>query len=111
MSWVDEIEDGFGWVEDARLRRTGHALAVDGSAVEVVDTLARHAKRKSLALVGHEPSMGVLAARLIGQRRPLAFKKGAVACIEVDALPVTRPGTLQWFLPPRLLRQLAGKKG
>lgn len=88
-----------------------HALAVDGSAVEVVDTLARHAKRRSLALVGHEPSMGTLAARLLGQRRPLAFKKGAVACLEVEALPVTRPGTLQWFLPPRLLRQLAGKKG
>ena len=30
MGWVDEIEDGFGWVEDARLRRTGHALTADG---------------------------------------------------------------------------------
>ena len=30
MSWVDEIEDGFGWVADERLSRTAHALAVDG---------------------------------------------------------------------------------
>lgn len=86
-----------------------HALAVEGSPVEVIDTLARHAKRKRLALVGHEPAIGLLAARLTGQRRAIAFRKGAVACVEVDALPLARPGTLLWFLPLRLLRKLAAR--
>ena len=30
------------------------------------------------------PSIGEIAARLIGAREPLAFKKGSVCCIEVD---------------------------
>lgn len=87
---------------------TMHALAVEGSPVEVIDTLARYAKRPRVALVGHMPSIGDLAARLAGQRRGLDFKKGAVACIELDGLPPTGPGTLAWFLPPRLLRRLGG---
>lgn len=87
-----------------------HALAVGGSMADVIDTLGRTVRRQHIALVGHEPAIGVLAARLTGQRRPLAFKKGAVACVELDALPPTRPGTLQWFLPPRLLRRLASDR-
>ena len=86
-----------------------HALA-EGQALEVVDTLARCAKRKRLALVGHEPGLGEVAARLLGHRKALAFKKGGVACIRVDALPLPRPGQLIWFMPPRVLRLLGGAK-
>ena len=91
----------------ARPRITNmHALAVNGQAQEVVDGLARYAKRRALALVGHEPLLGEVAARLIGSRRALAFKKGGVCAIDVAALPVLAPGTLLWFLPPRLIRAL-----
>lgn len=83
-----------------------HALA-EGSATEVVETLARHARRKHLALVGHAPGIGEIAARLIGSRRPLEFKKGAIACVEVEALPLARPGTLRWFLTLRMLQRMA----
>jgi phosphohistidine phosphatase len=81
------------------------ALAVDGRVSGVLEDLARFARRPELALVGHAPDIGQLAARLIGARLPLEFKKGAVCCIEVEALPASR-GTLRWFLPPRLLREL-----
>jgi phosphohistidine phosphatase len=84
-----------------------HALAVEGSPVEVIDTLARYARRQRLALVGHAPAIGLLAARLTGHRRAFEFRKGAIACIEVDALPPTGPGILQWLLPLRLLRRMA----
>jgi hypothetical protein len=30
VRFVDEIEEGFGWIESEQLRRTSHALAVDG---------------------------------------------------------------------------------
>ena len=49
---------------------------------------------------------GEVAARLLGHRKALDFKKGGVACIEVEALPLPRPGVLVWFMPPRAL--LAG---
>lgn len=83
-----------------------HALAVEGNPLEVIDTLSRYAKRKHLVLVGHAPSIGQVAARLVGQRRVFDFKKGSIACVEVEALPLPRPGELRWFLPPRLLRRI-----
>ena len=43
-------------------------------------------------LQGHEPALGAVAARLLGHRKALQFKKGGVACIEVEALPLPAPG-------------------
>jgi len=83
------------------------ALAPAGTAAAVYHELARHAKKGSIALVGHEPNIGELAARLIGSRTPLEFKKGAVCCIDLEGLPPKAIGSLRWFLPPRMLRKLA----
>jgi phosphohistidine phosphatase len=83
------------------------SLAPAGTAPAVMQDLNRHAKKGSIALVGHEPNIGELAARLIGARAPLAFKKGAVCRIDFDVLPPKGTGTLSWFVPPRLLRKLA----
>ena len=57
-------------------------------------------------MVGHEPCLGELAARLLGMRKPLEFKKGAICRIDVTALPPTGPGRLRWFLTPRILRTM-----
>jgi phosphohistidine phosphatase len=70
--------------------------------------LARLPLVTGVALVGHEPSIGMVAARLLGARDPIGFKKGAVCRIDVATLPPTEPGQLQWFLPPRVLRALGG---
>jgi len=51
----------------------GHAPAV------VMAQLAKAAKRRRIALVGHEPDLSELAAHLIGARRPLPFRKAACA--------------------------------
>src|SRR3954447_22186497 len=42
------------------------ALAPDGTSAAVIQELARYAKKRAVALVGQEPSLGELAARLIG---------------------------------------------
>jgi hypothetical protein len=34
------------------------------------------------------------------------FKKGAVCRIDIDALQLSSPGTLRWFLTPRILRSI-----
>jgi phosphohistidine phosphatase len=82
------------------------ALAPGPGAEEVVAELARAAKRRRIALVGHEPGIGELAAHLIGAPRPLPFRKGAVCRIDINGFTGQHPGTLVWFVPPRALRQL-----
>jgi phosphohistidine phosphatase len=81
-----------------------HALAVGGRAAAVVDYLSKLTRRRGVVLVGHAPLIGEVAAKLVGARRAIEFRKGAACCVELDALPPTRAGALRWFLPPRVLR-------
>ena len=82
------------------------ALAPDGSPVAVIAELEKYSKKKHIALVGHEPGVGDLGAKLAGMRREMEFKKGAICRIDVESLPPKGPGALRWFLPPKLLRNL-----
>ena len=86
---------------------TSDSLAPAGTPAAVMQELARHARKARIALVGHEPNLGELAARLIGARSAIQFKKGAICRIDFDVLPPKGLGQLQWFLPPRVLRKIA----
>ena len=87
---------------------TLEALAPGGTAGAVIEAIGRHGRRhRRLALVGHEPDLGELAARLLGMRGQVEFRKGAVCAIDLDAALPGGPGTLRWLLPPRALRRLA----
>lgn len=81
------------------------SLAPAGTPAAVMQELGRHPRKARIALVGHEPNIGELAARLIGARSPIEFKKGAICRIDFDVLPPKSPGMLRWFLPPRILKQ------
>jgi phosphohistidine phosphatase len=84
------------------------ALAPGGKFGAVAEAVGRHAKRhRRLALVGHEPDLGELAARFLGARGHVEFRKGAVCAIDVDGAMPAGPGTLRWLLPPKVLRRLA----
>ena len=80
------------------------SLAPGGTSVEVMQEIAKQASKGRVALVGHEPNIGELAARLIGARSPIEFKKGAICRIDFDGLPPKSVGMLRWFLPPRILK-------
>jgi phosphohistidine phosphatase len=82
------------------------ALAPAGTPAAVIDEIVKHHKKTRIALVGHEPNLGELAARLIGAKTPIPFKKGAICRIDFDVLPPKGLGELRWFLPPRVLRKL-----
>jgi phosphohistidine phosphatase len=82
------------------------ALAPDGSSAAVLAELENQAKRKRIAIVGHEPGIGELGARLIGTRHEMEFKKGAIARVDVEQLPPKGPGVLRWFISPKFLRAL-----
>jgi phosphohistidine phosphatase len=81
-----------------------------GAAAEsLIAYLARHASRKRVLVIGHEPDLSELAGRLIGagRRAHLALKKGGCCLITFDEFPPKSPGKLIWWLTPRVMRRLA----
>ena len=44
-------------------------------------------RKASIAIVGHEPNLGELAARLLGAKGAIEFKKGAVCRIDFEVFP------------------------
>jgi phosphohistidine phosphatase len=86
--------------------RPTDALAPAGTTAGVLKELGQHMRMARIALVGHEPNIGELAATLIGARAPLPFKKGAVCRIDFEIFPPKGVGSLIWFATPKMLRSL-----
>jgi phosphohistidine phosphatase len=78
------------------------AMEPGGRFADLLAELGAQSRRGVVALVGHEPSISQFAARLLGARGTLEFKKGGIARIDVDAFPPTGPGRLVWLVPPRV---------
>lgn len=80
-----------------------------GGFEEVTEALAAHSDRETVAIVGHEPQLSALLARLLGTPADdrLTFRKGGAALVDLPG-PLDGGGRLVWYLPPRLLRELAG---
>lgn len=85
------------------------ALRPGGSAEALIAFLAKRPNRKRVLVVGHEPDLGEMAARLVGAglHANLPFKKGGCCLITFDSFPPKSPGRLVWWLTPRLMRKLA----
>ena len=81
-------------------------LAAGNPAAAAIDALAGREDVGSVALVGHEPGIGELAARLVGAQTPFVFKKGGVCRIDFDGPARASAGELRWFATPRMLRCL-----
>ncbi len=79
-----------------------------GAVDNIVAVLKVHPHDAIVAIVGHEPLLSELLARLLGASHGerLAFKKGGAALVDLpDGLSAA--GRLIWFLKPRILRTLA----
>lgn len=85
------------------------ALRPGGDPEALITFLAKRSNRRHVLVVGHEPDLGELAARLIGAGRSanVPFKKGGCCLISFSEFPPKTPGRLVWWLTPRLLRKLA----
>jgi len=82
-------------------------LLPDSSIKKLMAHLARYNSLSSILLVGHEPDLGRFASNLLGAGVSiLEFKKGSIACIEIDCLPPIATGRLLWLLTPRQARAL-----
>jgi phosphohistidine phosphatase len=64
-----------------------------------------------VAVVGHEPHLGMLITWLISGRREshVTLEKGGVCMLEIDGQPGAQCATLDWLLPPDVLATLAKK--
>jgi phosphohistidine phosphatase len=85
------------------------ALEPGGSPEALLTFLAGRPQYTRVLVVGHEPDLSALAARLIsaGRQSNVWFKKGGCCLISFDDLPARSPGRLIWWLTPKLLRKLA----
>lgn len=87
------------------------ALAAGRKVGEMMAVIAKQAAASrgpsQIALVGHEPDLGELAARLLGAKAAIPFKKGGVCRIDIDRAMPGGPGALRRHLPPGVLRGLA----
>lgn len=82
-------------------------LAPGQSPSKTADAFASiHRPPSGVAIVGHEPGLGSLAAWLIGSLSALPFKKGGVCRIDIAAWPPGKEGQLVWFATPKMLRAL-----
>jgi len=79
-----------------------------GSFEDLAAVLEGYPPNARLAVVGHEPWLSALLARLLGtpEDERLAFKKGGVALVEVKGR-LADGGRLLLYLSPKVLRALA----
>jgi phosphohistidine phosphatase len=87
--------------------KTLGALAPGHAPATTLAQLGKATRAERLAVVGHEPDLGLLAAYLIGAEYPLVFRKGGVCRIDVTARGAKTRGSLIWFMTPKVLRELA----
>lgn len=87
------------------------SLVPGGSWRKTLVTLESKPADAVIALVGHEPDLGKIAGVLLfGTPRAMPLKKAGACSIDFDSKATAGAGTLRWFLPPRVLRQIAGKR-
>jgi phosphohistidine phosphatase len=79
-----------------------------GTFEDLAVALAAFGANDLVALVGHEPDMSEVLARLLGTPMAdrLTFRKGGAALLDVPG-PLQEGGNLVWYLSPRVLRALA----
>ena len=79
-----------------------------GTFEELAVSLAPFGPKDLVAIVGHEPDLSEVLARLLGTPMAdrLTFRKGGAALVEVPG-PLQEGGHLVWYLSPRVLRSLA----
>jgi phosphohistidine phosphatase len=87
---------------------TASVLVPETPLIDFMSWLTERAEHAVVAVVGHEPHLGVLATWLLTgvQESRIEFKKGAACLIQFDETPKEAAGRLLWSLSPGNLRNL-----
>ncbi len=88
-------------------------LAPECSVEQLIICLTRYQDRDHLLLVGHQPLLGQTLAGVIeptpGTKLHFDLGKGSLCRVEIDRLPVDKPGMLRWLMTAKQLRLLASR--
>ena len=84
------------------------ALSPKKPPAALVDWLNAHPPDATIALIGHEPSLGIFLCWLLTglQESFVQLKKGGVALIEISSPVAPGRAKLHWLLKPSQLRAL-----
>ncbi len=87
---------------------TVQALSPGSDPSGLVDWLAEHASAEVVAIVGHEPHLGMLVTWLMtgGRDSRVEMSKGGAALLDLSSRVTTGSGTLQWLLTQSQLRSI-----
>jgi phosphohistidine phosphatase len=98
---LDSVYDGLEEVEIEE-------LAPEATPEDFLRWL-RKQKSKTVAVVGHEPSISLLLSWLLtgNERRLYSFRKGGACLVEFNGEVAAGAATLLWALTPAQLRELA----
>jgi phosphohistidine phosphatase len=88
---------------------TVEELTTDHQPQDLLPWLQQHQDRETVAVVGHEPHLGLLAGYLLTGKSVsfVDLKKGGACLIQVADTVKPGSGTLEWLLTDRDLRRLA----
>jgi phosphohistidine phosphatase len=84
------------------------ALTPDYSPRDLIPWLSTHAGDDVVAVVGHEPHLGILVTWFLGGREEshVELKKGGACLLELDGGPEPGKALLLWLLTPAQLRAI-----
>jgi phosphohistidine phosphatase len=87
---------------------TSEPALAQGNVDQILAVLAQYPPDQHVAIVGHEPTLSALLARLLGSTavERFTFRKGGVAHLDLPGSP-GEGGRLEWFARPRILRALS----
>jgi len=94
IRFVDELEDGFGWTESERMRRTSHAFGVD-ARVWLIDPIEGDGVEERIYALGEPAGVIQLIDRHNRDGAALAARLG----VPLHVVPGSLPGTPFQFLP------------
>jgi phosphohistidine phosphatase len=82
-----------------------------GDVGELVAFVKGCGEAKRIMLVGHEPQLGALVARLLGRENAIiSLKKGACVALDLDSDTADKPAAFLWYLTPGKNRSMSFKK-
>ncbi|MGH7332294.1 MAG: SixA phosphatase family protein, partial [Candidatus Rokuibacteriota bacterium] len=86
---------------------TPEPVLAHGSVDDMMAMLGRYPGDQRVVIVGHEPTVSALLARVLGSPigERFEFRKGGAAQIDMAGVP-EEGGRLEWFMRPKLLRAL-----
>jgi phosphohistidine phosphatase len=84
-------------------------LTADHKPEDLMPWLQEQQQKESVAVVGHEPHLGLLVGYLLTGKSVsfVNLKKGGACLLEITNTPTPGGGVLQWLLTDRELRRVA----